>query len=132
MQAFKQASNDRPPTQADIQQMINKLILPIAIKTPGTLYGQNTDTSHFLFEAGQRPDNSTVTVTPKYTDIPIDLRRGIALDLERERGRKPSEQEVVERYQYFMLHTGAQTPSIPPERSGSPDERQKTKADKGQ
>ncbi|TIN81247.1 hypothetical protein, partial [Mesorhizobium sp.] len=61
--------------------MINKLLLPVVIKTPGTLWGTN-ETDGFLFDAAKRPDNSTVDVVVKYTDIPIDLRRGIANDLE--------------------------------------------------
>ncbi|WP_292234292.1 hypothetical protein [Mesorhizobium sp.] len=40
----------------------------------------------------------------KYADIPIDLRHGIANDLENELGRKPSEEEVVQRYEDFVLN----------------------------
>lgn len=103
MEAFKRLNNDRAPTQPEIQQMINKLLLPIVIKTPGTLWGTN-DAAGFMFEAGSRPDNSTVDVQVKYTDIPIDLRRGIAVDLEKELGRKPSEEEVITRYENFILN----------------------------
>ncbi|MGX1353365.1 GH24 family phage-related lysozyme (muramidase) [Bradyrhizobium elkanii] len=117
MDEFKRNNSNKPPTQADIQSMINRLLLPAVIKTPGTLWGSNTWTppgvsgggifgapKTFVFDSANRPDNSTVDVTVKYTDIPIDLRRGIAGDLERELGRKPSENEVTQRYEDFILN----------------------------
>lgn len=115
MDEFKRANSDRKPTQADIQSMINRLLLPVVVKTPGTLWGTNTwappgvagtftNGKTFAFDAASRPDNSTADVAVKYADIPIDLRRGIAGDLERELGRKPSEVEVTKRYQDFVLN----------------------------
>ncbi|MGY4333192.1 GH24 family phage-related lysozyme (muramidase) [Bradyrhizobium sp. LB7.2] len=115
MDEFKRANSDRKPTQADVQSMINRLLLPIVVKTPGTLWGTNTwappgvagtftNGKTFAFDAASRPDNATVDVAVKYADIPIDLRRGIAGDLERELGRKPSEVEVTKRYQDFVLN----------------------------
>lgn len=100
MEEFKRTNENRAPTQVDIQSMINRLLLPVVIKTPGTLWGTN-DTPGFAFDARTRPDNSTVEFDVKYSDIPIDLRQGIAIDLERELGRKPSDQEVVKRYLDF-------------------------------
>lgn len=115
MDEFKRANSDRKPTQADVQSMINRLLLPVVVKTPGTLWGTNTwappgvagtftNGKTFAFDAASRPDNATVDVAVKYADIPIDLRRGIAGDLERELGRKPSEVEVTKRYQDFVLN----------------------------
>lgn len=112
MEAFKRLNSDRAPTQPEIQQMVNKLLLPIVIKeqrsgaNPLSWFGSSTsDTSgKFMFEAGSRPDGSSVDVVVKYEDIPIDLRRGIAIDLERELGRKPSPDEVVSRYENFVLN----------------------------
>lgn len=103
LEEFKRQNQNRPPNQLEIQSMINKLLLPVVIKTPGTLWGTN-ETDGFLFDAAKRPDNSTVDVVVKYTDIPIDLRRGIANDLENELGRKPSEEEVIQRYEDFVLN----------------------------
>jgi GH24 family phage-related lysozyme (muramidase) len=110
LEAFKRANDGKAPTQMDIQSMINRLLLPIVIrqeksmwnptKTPwSSTFGQEG----FLFEAGMRPDGSTVDVDVQYSDIPIDLRRGIARDLERELGRKPSDDEVVDRYEQVIL-----------------------------
>lgn len=115
MDEFKRSNANKAPTQADIQSMINRLLLPVVIKTPGTLWGSNTWTppgdggglfgapKTFAFDAAGRPDNSTVEAQVQYSDIPIDLRRGIATDLERELGRKPSQVEVTKRYQDFVL-----------------------------
>ncbi len=116
MDEFKRNNSNKAPTQADIQSMINRLLLPVVIKTPGTLWGSNTWTppgvggglfsapKTFAFDAANRPDNSTVEAQVQYSDIPIDLRRGIAADLERELGRKPSQVEVTKRYQDFILN----------------------------
>ncbi|MDK2769920.1 MAG: hypothetical protein KYX69_19655 [Sphingomonas sp.] len=101
MDAHKRANKDRPPTQLEIQSMINKLLLPVVIKTPGMLL-DSTEKKR-LFESSARPDNATVDVTVKYSDIPIDLRRGIATDLQRELGRKPSEEEIITRYERVVL-----------------------------
>ena len=49
------------------------------------------------------PDGTRVEVKVDYTDIPIELRTGIARDLENNLGRKPTPDEVVERYEEFVL-----------------------------
>lgn len=103
METFKRVNDQKNPTQVDIQKMINKLLLPIVIKTPGMIFGTN-DKAGFAFEAGARPDNAAVDVVVEYSDIPIDLRRGISLDLERELGRKPSQNEIIQRYEDFVLN----------------------------
>lgn len=100
MEAFK-LQNKRVPDQIEMQKMINKLLLPVVIKTPGFLWS-GTDNTKKLFEAGARPDNSTVEVDVKYADIPIDMRRGIALRLENKNGRKPTEKEIADEYGRFV------------------------------
>lgn len=116
MEEFAKANNNRQPTQADIQSMINRLLLPAVVKTPGAWYGENTWTPDYMqggwfsspqtrvFDTVNRPDVSNVDVQVKYSDIPIDLRRCISTDLERELGRKPSDEEVVTRYEAFILN----------------------------
>ncbi|HEY5797658.1 MAG TPA: M15 family metallopeptidase [Bosea sp. (in: a-proteobacteria)] len=101
LEAFKKLNN-KNPNQIEIQAMTNKLLLPIVIKQPGMLWDSN-DRSKRLFEAAGRPDGTTVDVDVKYADIPIDLRRGIATDLQRELGRKPSEEEIISRYEEVAL-----------------------------
>ncbi|MDX0262437.1 TIGR02594 family protein [Sinorhizobium meliloti] len=102
MDEFK-VENKRVPSQIEVQSMINRLLLPVVIKEPGRLWGTN-DREAFAFEARMRPDGSEVDVAVEYSDIPIDLRVGISLDLERELGRKPSEEEVATRYEEFVLN----------------------------
>ncbi|RVD44658.1 hypothetical protein EN742_01710 [Mesorhizobium sp. M4A.F.Ca.ET.020.02.1.1] len=103
LEEFKRQNQNRPPNQLEIQSMINRLLLPVVIKQPGAYWGTN-ETAGFVFDAAKRPDDATVDVVVKYTDIPIDLRRGIATDLENQLGRKPSEEEVVQRYEDFVLN----------------------------
>lgn len=102
MDEFKRAQN-KAPNQMEIQSMVNRLLLPIAIKTPGTLW-DSVEKDKFLFEGGMRAEGTTVDIVVNVTDIPIDLRRGIAMDLERDLGRKPSDEEIVERYEQFILN----------------------------
>lgn len=104
MQDFQKSNDGRKPTQIDIQSMVNRLLLPVVIKQPGALWGQNEwapdgADKTFAFDAGSRPDGSTLDIAVEYKDIPLDLRRGIALDLEQDLGRKPSEDEIVARYE---------------------------------
>lgn len=99
MQAFKEANDGRNPNQVDIQAMVNKLLLPIVIRDPGTFW--DSETEGFAFEARTRPDGTIVEFNVEYTDIPIDLRRAIERDLASELGREPSEEEIVRRYEAF-------------------------------
>lgn len=102
MRVWSEQNGGKQPTQLDIMQMTNRLLLPIVIKTPGTMWDSEED-GLFSFEASGRADGTTVDVVVEYGDIPLDLRRGISTDLERELGRKPSEDEIVQRYEDFVL-----------------------------
>lgn len=109
MDEFKR-ENNRVPNQVETQSMINRLLLPVVIQKEKSIWNPTktpwSSTSNqkgFAFEAPYRDDGTTVDVQVEYADIPIDLRRGISLDLERELGRKPSEDEIVQRYEDFVL-----------------------------
>lgn len=102
LQEYKQANNGKKPTQTDVQAMINRLLLPIVIKTPGTLWGANSQDG-FMFEAGGRPDNSTVEMKVQYQDVPIDIRVRLSAFLETKLGRKPSQAEVSSAYAEFVM-----------------------------
>jgi hypothetical protein len=102
MRVWSETNGGKQPTQVDIMAMTNRLLLPIVIKTPGTIWDSEED-GKFAFEAGFRADGTTVDVVVEYGDIPLDLRRGISSDLELELGRKPSEEEIVQRYEEFIL-----------------------------
>lgn len=102
MDEFKRANEGRAPTQMEVQAMINRLLLPVVIKKPGMLWGTNSRDG-FVFEAARRSDAETVDVAVKYEDIPVDIRGAIAVDLERKLGRKPSQREVEDHYEDFVL-----------------------------
>lgn len=112
VEAF-QRMNERVPTYAETQQMIMRQLLPVVIRESGERSVWNplktpwskdwtTERKGFMFESGNRLDNSEVEIAVEYKDIPIQMRSGIAVDLERELGRKPSEAEIVTRYETFM------------------------------
>jgi len=105
MESFKRLNKDKPLTQADIQQMINRLLLPIVIKTPGSIFGGAwmSREDGFMFEAGNRPDNSTVEPVVKYEDIPIDIRVKLSRYLEEKTGQKPTQVQVAREYADFIL-----------------------------
>lgn len=99
---FRALNKDRVPNYAETQAIINRLLLPVVIKTPGALWGTN-DTEGFAFEAAMRPDGSTVEINVQIDQIPIDLRAQLAADIESETGTKPSDDEIVERYEAFLM-----------------------------
>lgn len=94
--------NDRNPNEAEIGELVNRLLLPVVMKKPNW-YGGTDDRGGFIFEVGGRADNERVDVAVRYQDIPIDLREAIASDLELELGRKPGPEEVTARYEEFVL-----------------------------
>lgn len=104
IETFKAEHDGKNPDQAEVQAMINRLLLPVVISTPGTgfLWGTGTKEAR-LFEAGTRSDGSSVDVVVKYDDIPIDLRQIIRGDMERALGRKVSDQEVTDGYERIEL-----------------------------
>lgn len=102
MRVWREQNPTKQPSQTDIMDMTNKLLLPIVIKTPGNLW-DSTEDGKFSFEAGGRADGTTVDVVVEYNDIPIDLRRSIKRDLELETGGAVSEEQVITRYEEFVL-----------------------------
>jgi len=113
MAEFRTRNEGRAPNDAEIQQITNRLLLPIVIKPAAVddgFFG-----NHFfgmglpkpidarLFEAGARPDGTTVDVNVQYQDIPIDMRDTLKLTLIRELGREPTEEEVISEYEAFFL-----------------------------
>ncbi|MBX5020428.1 TIGR02594 family protein [Rhizobium lentis] len=101
MQEFKQSNGGKKPTQTDVQAMINRLLLPIVIKTPGTFWDSKRDA--LMFEAGTRADNTTVETNVQYEDIPIDIRVKLARYLEQKTGQKPTNVQVAREYGDFIL-----------------------------
>lgn len=99
------AKNEALPSYAEIDQMISRLLLPVVFETPGAIFGSTWPSSRegFAFEARYRPDGTTVDIRVEYQDIPVELREAIKRDISLETGRKPSNEEVVERYEAFVL-----------------------------
>lgn len=114
MEAFKQ-QNQKAPTQADIQAMVNRLLLPIVVKEPNGWFGSMTETpGKFLFDtysagegllagAGSLGNGVTAELGLKYTDIPVTDRVIIEADLKAQLGSQPSQDQVVAVYEQFLL-----------------------------
>lgn len=102
MRVWSEANGGKKPTQVDIMQMTNRLLLPIVVKTPGTFWDSEDD-GLFAFEASGRADGTTVDVVVEYADIPIDMRNAIRRDLELETGGQVTEEQIVQRYEEFIL-----------------------------
>lgn len=101
MRVWSEQNAGKRPTQVDIMQMTNRLLLPIVVKTPGTFW--DGEQEGFAFEASGRADGTTVDVVVEYADIPIDMRNAIRRDLELETGGQVSEEQIVQRYEEFIL-----------------------------
>ena len=99
MDEFQKENNGRRPRQAEIQEMISRNLMPIVFSKPGTFYDSNTNA--FNFEAGQRPDGTTVKTAVQMSDIPSDVKGRLSDYLERTNRRKPTDAEVVGAYVRF-------------------------------
>lgn len=97
-----QEQNSRVPNDYEVSDMVDELILPIIVETPGTLWGTNENEA-LLFEAPFRADNATARVSVPYEQIPVDVRLAIRQELAKELGREPTEDEVKEDYVEFIL-----------------------------
>jgi uncharacterized protein (TIGR02594 family) len=100
-----QGREGRPPNQAEVQTLINRLLLPIVIEEPGSLWGTSQTTGNFLFEADTVANAANVSVSVDYANIPRSLRIEIEADLSEELGRNPSEAEVSARYNQVIEDT---------------------------
>lgn len=108
MEAFKQANDGKRPNQMEIQSMINRLLLPLVIKQPQSLFGVDSlwpdrnDDDHFLFETGGKlgdlGNGIRAEVSVDYSKIPVDQRIRIEKTLETILGYKPSEKQVEAAY----------------------------------
>jgi len=118
IEALRAANDGRNPTPTEVQALINRLLLPVVIGQPKRIEGagiipnplaglanlfSSGQSEGFLFQAGTRPDGATVEVALDYQDVPIDMRAAIRADLAAELGREPTEQEVVDQYEEFLL-----------------------------
>jgi hypothetical protein len=99
---FRGQNDGRVPTYAETQAIINRLLLPVVIKSPGEWFGTNTADA-FNFETSMRPDGSTVEINVQYDQIPVDIRNDMIEVMTDELGRKPTNDEIVERYEAYVM-----------------------------
>jgi len=90
--------NKRPANEREVDEIINKLLLPMVVEEPGWLYGTNKRKEEFLFELRKRQDSWTVRPKIDYENIPVVDRLKIERDLEDELGREPTREEVYLRW----------------------------------
>lgn len=101
MREFQTQNDGRVPTDYEVSDMVDQLLLPIIMKSPGW-FGEDQKTG-FMFEAPFRADNQSVQVNIPYDHIPVDVRLAIKAELARELGREPTEDEVKADYVEFVL-----------------------------
>lgn len=106
MDSFKDKNNGQNPTQSDIQKMINRLLLPIVISSPNPVYsGWKPGKTHgYLYQANTLADDESYDIVMQYQDIPRDLRLAIEADLTKKNGKKPSQDEIANEYELFILN----------------------------
>lgn len=128
IRAFAAQNDGRNPTYEETQSMINRLLLPVAFQlNPPTFAGEEgrglarlsnilgvigwpvaamtggtERDGFFMFEAGQRNPDETMTVDVKFEDIPLDVRLQIERDLEEKFGEKPPAWRVLGVYERFL------------------------------
>jgi hypothetical protein len=111
---YQASHNGQSPDQAEVNSMINALLLPIVImpQAPGLfedplgLFGMGMPQfdEGWMFDAHARPAGSTVLVPLDYDDVPLDERAQIEQDLGKiTPGGGFSEQDVVDAYRRDVL-----------------------------
>lgn len=95
-----QNANGRAPNAAEVQDMINDLLLPVTI-TKSRRFLWDKTVSGRAFDLDNMADSDVPALAIDYTDIPIGLRRAFVTDLRAELGREPTQDEVITRYMAF-------------------------------
>jgi hypothetical protein len=113
MRAWKEANPTKRPSQMDIMQMTNKLLMPVVLNVPGSGWTSD-ETEGFLFDTINAPSNATADIVVEINDIPRDLRDAIRRDMTLERGGLPvSDEEVVQRYEDLQMGRNVPGPVNP-------------------
>lgn len=104
MDVFKEKNDGQNPTQSEIQKMINRLLLPIVISAPHSIFGVTPGTrSGYLYQANTLADDESYDITVQYEDIPRDLRLEIGADLTKSSGQKPTRAQIEDAYEALVL-----------------------------
>lgn len=117
LEDFKKQNNGKLPNQMETQSIINRMLLPVVIKsseersiwnplkTPWSSMA-TTERSGFLFEtAGQTGDlggGTSAEIQVEYDRIPISERVEIEATLQGVLGRKPTPDEVENTYRRYL------------------------------
>lgn len=96
-----QKQEQRVPNDYEVSDMVDQLLVPIIMRTPGNLWDSTEE--GFVFDAPFRPDGSTVEIDIPYEQIPADVRLAIREELAKELGRDPTEDEVKADYVEFVI-----------------------------
>jgi hypothetical protein len=102
---FQRKNDGKRPTQPEVQAIINRLLLPIAITTKGRVYGTNT-VPGFGFQMGYQSDASaTAAPNIEIGDIPRDVRETLSDRFERLQRRRPTDEELIASYANILAGT---------------------------
>jgi hypothetical protein len=106
MDVFKDKNDGQNPTQSDIQKMINRLLFPIVVSTPNSFFSGGTPakSSGYLYQVNSLTDDQSYDIAVQYEDIPRDLRMEFEAELTKKNGKKPTQDEVANEYELFMLN----------------------------
>lgn len=95
------------PNPTDVQSMVNRMLLPVVVSTPGMIYGTN-ETSKRLFEVpqlGKLAGGATAAIYADISEIPQAERAQIEVALEQQLGYKPSDEQVEAEYARYLSAT---------------------------
>jgi len=125
LKEFK-ARNNRDPDELEVEEMVNRLLLPIVIRKPGMIWDSTQE--GFLFEGRMRGDGTSVEPKIDYEAIPYELRKAIQNNLVAELGRQPTREEIYQRYFEWRTDVGLDEVMGDGEGmssdAGTPDERE--------
>lgn len=101
LEVFARDNGGKVPTYEERQHIIDTLMLPVAVQKKGDWWMGGAD--HYMFEVETMGDGTRFEVRVNYQDIPYDLRLQLQSDMTIELGTKPSEEQVVTRYEELFV-----------------------------
>lgn len=115
MQAFQEQNGGKTPTQIEIQQMINRLLLPVVMRRERSIWNpMKTPWSStyeeggmFLFESGSAPEDAEVDVAIDYDKIPLQERVELERAYRAQHGEAPTREQVELLYSQYIRQSYA-------------------------
>lgn len=109
MQAFQEQNNGKTPTQIEVQQMINRLLLPVVLRrdrfalSPMNVWSSTYEEGGmFLFESGNAPEDAEVDVAIDYDKIPLQERVELERAYQAQHGEAPTREQVELLYSQYI------------------------------